>query len=125
MFRHRVIFTIHDQQGRSPGSSAATCPVPTARRSTSTPATRRSSTKGCLLHGLHEGRPLAGVQPVLVEGPLDVLAIAAHTPSATPDCCRVAPSGTALTTTHAQQRRTADMWAVGVCRAVFFGVRVR
>jgi DNA primase len=53
-----------------------------------------------LLFGLHEQRvALAqGSRPVIVEGPLDVLAIAATNFEASPRLAGVAPCGTALTT---------------------------
>src|SRR6478609_2510856 len=62
--------------------------------------------KGSLLFGLHEGRRAlaAGARPVLVEGPLDAIAVSAAGPYA-----GVSPCGTALTPAQvAQLVRTCD-----------------
>jgi DNA primase len=52
-------------------------------------------TKGSVLYGLHEAVP--GARAVLVEGPMDVLAVAA----AGPEWAPMAPCGTAVTSAHA------------------------
>jgi DNA primase len=80
VFRDRVIFPIHDQHGSAVGfigrdlSGASTAPKYLNTRETPI------FSKGTLLYGLHEGT-IAGQEtsrPVLVEGPLDVLAITTH-----------------------------------------------
>ena len=63
--------------------------------------------KGSLLFGLYEGRRAlaAGARPVLVEGPLDAIAVSAAGPYA-----GVSPCGTALTPAQvAQLARTCDL----------------
>jgi len=68
--------------------------------------------KGSLLFGLHEGRRAlaAGARPVLVEGPLDAIAVSAAGPYA-----GVSPCGTALTPAQvAQLARTCDLRRDGV-----------
>lgn len=59
--------------------------------------------KSTLLFGLHEGmRNAQARQPVVVEGPLDVLAIASRADRAGGDLLPVAPCGTAFTAAHAR-----------------------
>ena len=68
--------------------------------------------KGSLLFGLYEGRRAlaAGARPVLVEGPLDAIAVSAAGPYA-----GVSPCGTALTPAQvAQLARTCDLRRGGV-----------
>jgi DNA primase len=68
--------------------------------------------KGSLLFGLYEGRRAlaAGARPVLVEGPLDAIAVSAAGPYA-----GVSPCGTALTPAQvAQLARTCDLRRAGV-----------
>ena len=68
--------------------------------------------KGSLLFGLYEGRRAlaAGARPVLVEGPLDAIAVSAAGPYA-----GVSPCGTALTPAQvALLARTCDLRRAGV-----------
>ena len=58
-------------------------------------------TKSRLFYGLHEAAQAGGRHPVLVEGPLDALALAATADGH--DLLPIATSGTALTTQHATQ----------------------
>ncbi|MEV5574506.1 toprim domain-containing protein [Spirillospora sp. NPDC052269] len=74
--------------------------------------------KGRILFGLHEGRGRlnAGARPVLVEGPLDVMAVAAAAPNG---LVPVAPCGTAFTSEHLSSLRNhADLDAVGLVLAL-------
>jgi DNA primase len=104
-FRHRVVVAVIDQAGRIAGfvgrSLGADQWGPRYLNTTATPL----FTKGQLLYGLEEGRvPLrAGATPVLVEGFVDVLAIAQHTDQFVP----VAALGTAFTADHADQLAAA------------------
>lgn len=69
--------------------------------------------KGSLLYGLHEGtHEEAGRQPVVVEGPLDVLAIATRQQHHDAGLLPLAPCGTAFTDTHA--RRVAEAVHAGL-----------
>ncbi|MDT4933280.1 MAG: primase [Pseudonocardiales bacterium] len=66
--------------------------------------------EGALLYGLHEGSTAnpSGRRPVVVEGPLDVLAVAARAHvTGDAEMLAVAACGTAFTITHA--RRVADV----------------
>jgi DNA primase len=82
-----------------PGSSAAIFPATRTPKYLNT-AQNPIFYKGSLLYGLHEARNANSnaSQPVVVEGPLDVLAIAARNH---PGLLSVAASGTAFTDTHA------------------------
>jgi DNA primase len=107
-FRERVIFGIRDRDGTIAGfigrdlSGHETAPKYLNTRQ------HALFDKGALLFGLHEGTQAEGArQPVVVEGPLDVLAIAARQ-QRDPNLgvLPLAPSGTAFTFTHA--RRVAE-----------------
>jgi len=109
-FRDRVIFPIHNQEGRIAGFIGRD--VSGNQNAPKYLNTRQSPLfdKGQLLYGLHEAHTTnpALRQPVIVEGPLDVLAIAlrAHA-TGTTDLLPVAACGTAFTVGHA--RRVADV----------------
>jgi len=109
-FRDRVIFPMHDRNGRVAGfigrDVSGNPDTPKYLNTRQTPL----FDKGELLYGLHEAHTTnpAARHLVIVEGPLDVLAIAArgHTIGTT-DLLPIAASGTALTIAHA--RRVADV----------------
>ena len=102
-FRDRVMFPIHSMDGSIAGfigrdlSGHALAPKYLNTRQNAL------FNKSQLLYGLYEGSRQRKVQPVVVEGPLDVLAIAAkaqergHT-----DALPVTACGTAFTSHHAQ-----------------------
>lgn len=95
-FHDRVIFPVHDHRGRLAGFLGRDLSgAPTAPKYLNTAQTALYD-KGKLLYGLHENNqhdPNAPI-PVLVEGPLDVIAIATAGRS---DLCPVAACGTHLT----------------------------
>lgn len=100
-FRDRVIFGIHDADGQLAGFTGRDVSGnPDAPKYLNT---HRNAIfdKGALLYGLHEGNETA--QPVVVEGPIDVLAIAAQRADLLP----VASCGTAFTDRHAQLLATS------------------
>jgi len=109
-FRDRVIFPIHDGCGRVAGfigrDVSGNPDTPKYLNTRQTPL----FDKGELVYGLHEAHTTtpAARHLVIVEGPLDVLAIAArgHTIGTT-DLLPIAASGTAFTIAHA--RRVADI----------------
>jgi DNA primase len=73
--------------------------------------------KGSLLFGLYEGRRAlaAGARPVLVEGPLDAIAVSAVAVSTAGSYAGVSPCGTALTPAQVTLlARTCDLRQVGV-----------
>jgi DNA primase len=103
-FRDRVMFPIREPDGHIAGFIGRRLTTdPQAPKYLNTPATD-AFTKARLFYGLHEGNLAGGLQPVLVEGPLDALAIAA-TAHATGqrELLPIATSGTALTPAHATQ----------------------
>ncbi len=102
VFRDRVIFPVHDRDGRVAGLIGRDLSGdPRAPKYLNTRETPLFA-KGSLLYGLHEGTSVAAasVQPVLVEGPLDVLALT--TRDGGRRLLPVAPSGTAVTPTQAR-----------------------
>ncbi len=103
-FRDRVMFPVREPDGNIAGfigRSLATGPDTPKYLNT---AASEAFNKSTLFYGLHEADMAGGFRPVLVEGPLDALALAA-TCSLTRarDLLPVATSGTALTTHHAEQ----------------------
>jgi DNA primase len=103
-FRDRVVFPVHDTSGHMAGfigrDLSGHPETPKYLNSTSSAI----FAKGQLLYGLHEGRTSnpAFRTPVLVEGPLDVLAITARARTAgRTDLLPIAASGTAFTSAHA------------------------
>jgi DNA primase len=109
-FRDRVIFPIHNIEGRVAGFIGRD--LSGSERAPKYINSRQSPIfdKGALLYGLHETQTTNpdAQQPVIVEGPLDVLAMArrSRTTGGT-DLLPVAASGTAFTLTHA--RRVAEV----------------
>jgi DNA primase len=104
-FRHRVMFGIRDVDGSIAGFIGRDLSGdPRAPKYLNTQQ-HALFDKGTLLFGLHEGvRTPGGGQPVVVEGPLDVLAIAArHQAVGCTALLPIAPSGTAFTTTQANR----------------------
>lgn len=103
-FRDRVMFLVHDLYGQVAGfigrdlSGSHTAPKYLNTHQNTL------FDKGSLLYGLHEGRAAnpSARQPVVVEGPIDVLAITARAGvTGERDLLPVAASGTAFTTIHA------------------------
>lgn len=104
-FRERVTFGVRDTSGRVVGFVARSAPgdrgdVPKYLNSPRSPV----YDKGTVLFGLAEqhARLRAGATPVLVEGPFDVLAVAAAYQDSENPLAAVAACGTALTPTQAQ-----------------------
>lgn len=98
-FRDRVMLPIRTSNGHIAGFiGRAVHDLPDAPKYLNT-ATTDVFRKSELLYGLHEGLRAGGVQPVLVEGPLDALALAA---CADHDMLPLATSGTAFTCAHAE-----------------------
>ncbi|MFA1544580.1 toprim domain-containing protein [Actinomadura monticuli] len=98
LFRDRVLFPFRDQNGEITGFIGRRrddASGPKYLNSPETPLFHKSS----MLFGLHEGRAgLSGTtRPLLVEGPLDAIAINAVMPDA---YTAVAPCGTAITAAH-------------------------
>jgi DNA primase len=110
-FRDRAMFGIHWPDGTVAGFTGRARPAgaqPVYLNSRTTGLYR----KGSLLFGLYEGRRAlaAGARPVLVEGPLDAIAVSAAGPYA-----GVSPCGTALTAAQvALLARTSDLRRAGV-----------
>jgi DNA primase catalytic core len=103
-FRDRVMFPIREPDGRIAGFIGRRLSTdPTAPKYLNTPATD-TFTKAALFNGLREAGQAGGLRPVLVEGPLDALAIAA-TAHATRsrDLLPIATCSTALSPAHATQ----------------------
>jgi DNA primase len=104
-FRNRIMLPVHDEAGRPVAFIGLARPdagpgVPQYLSSPDTPIYRQSA----VLYGLAEQRDLflAGLRPVIVQHPLDVLAVAAtHTPAAARPVPAVAPVGNQLTSEHA------------------------
>jgi DNA primase len=104
-YRDRVIFGIRDPHGDVVGFIGRDLSGnPDAPKYLNT---RRHALfdKGALLYGLYEGTRTQGAQqPVVVEGPLDVLAIAASQRiDRNANLLPIAPCGTAFTITHARR----------------------
>ena len=105
VFRDRIVFPIHNPHGEPVAFIARAAPaagphVPKYLNTTDTPIYHKRQT----LYGLSEQSDRAAAQwaPVLVEGPIDVLAVwLAHPDTAGPDQFAVAACGTALTTEQA------------------------
>jgi len=100
-FRGRIVFAVYDGSGEPVGFLGRACP-PDGRgpKYLNTSATT-AFVKGRLLYGLAEQRRLlaAGALPVLVEGPMDVLAIAVAD-GGRGTLAGVAAGGTAITPDH-------------------------
>jgi DNA primase len=109
-FHDRVIFPIHNQDGRVAGfigrDLSGSEHAPKYLNSRQSPI----FDKGALLYGLHETETTNpdAQQPVIVEGPLDVLAITTRSrTTGDTDLLPVAACGTAFTVIHA--RRVAEV----------------
>lgn len=104
-FRDRVIFPVHDHDGQVAGFIGRDLSgAPAAPKYLNTRETHLFA-KGTLLYGLHEARVTnPGARgPVLVEGPLDVLALATRTrPTGGGRLLPIASCGTAVTTAQAK-----------------------
>lgn len=101
-FRDRVVFGIRDTKGSTVGFIGRDLSgSPGAPKYLNT-RQHELFDKSSLLFGLWEATQASrGGQPVIVEGPLDVLAIAARGPDA--DTVPIAPCGTAFTDAQARQ----------------------
>lgn len=101
-FRGRIMFPIRDAAGEPVGFLARACPPHASRgaKYINTPATA-AYTKSELLYGLAEQRRIlaGGARPVIVEGPLDVLAVALAD-EGRGELAGVAGCGTAFTAAH-------------------------
>jgi DNA primase len=102
-FRDRVMFPMRTWDGQICGFTGRA-----VHPSANTPKYLNTSTtvafhKSELFYGLHEAAQAGGRQPILVEGPLDALAVAARIRDGHRDLLPIATSGTALTQSHAQQ----------------------
>jgi DNA primase len=109
-FHDRVIFPIHNQDGWVAGfigrDLSGSDHAPKYLNSRQSPI----FDKGALLYGLHESETTNpdAQQPVIVEGPLDVIAITTRSrTTGDTDLLPVAACGTAFTFTHA--RRVAEV----------------
>jgi DNA primase len=115
-FRDRAMFGIYWPDGTLAGFTGR------ARPGGARPAYLNSRTtglyrKGSLLFGLYEGRRAlaAGARPVLVEGPLDAIAVSADGRYADGRYAGVSPCGTALTSAQvALLARACDLRRAGV-----------
>ena len=116
-FRDRLMFTVREASGAAAGFIGRAAPaagpeVPKYLNTAETALYR----KGDLLFGLTEQRDafLAAARPVLVEGPMDVLAVAATPGSGSALSAAVAPCGTALTAAHVELLGTVAAREQGV-----------
>jgi DNA primase len=103
-FRHRVMFPIREPDRRIAGFlGRSLSPDPTIPKYLSTAASDTYS-KATLFYGFYEAQRSGGFRPVIVEGPLDALAITATAHrTANTDLLPIATCGTALTREHATQ----------------------
>jgi DNA primase catalytic core len=114
-FRDRLVLPVHDSTGGlvafiGRARDGAPPQIPKYLNSPGTDLYR----KGEVLYGMHPAAPAlaAGAVPVLVEGPLDAIAVTAATAGR---CAGIAPCGTALTAVHvAQLASSVDLAARGV-----------
>jgi DNA primase len=103
-FRHRVMFPIREPDGLIAGFIGRSMSTdPTAPKYLNTAASQ-TFTKSRLFYGLYEAAQAGGRYPVLVEGPLDTVALAATAEGH--DLLPIATGGAALTTQHATQLAT-------------------
>lgn len=116
-FRDRVVFGIHELDGTIAGFIGRDLSGhPGAPKYLNTHQNTIFD-KGRLLYGAYEGtHEAAGRQPVVVEGPLDVLAIATRQHHKDAELLPLAACGTAFTETHA--RRVAESARRGGSRVV-------
>ena len=101
-FRDRVMFPIRELDGRVAGYlGRSLSSSPDAPKYLNT-AANDVFNKSALFYGWHEADRTSGFRPVLVEGPLDALALAATSHrTGNQDVLPIATSGTAMTTQHA------------------------
>ena len=114
-FRDRTILPVHDEEGNLAGFIGRARPGtdPAVPKYLNGPATS-SYHKGDLLFGLHHARGhlARGATPVVVEGPLDAIAVTLADPGR---FAGLAPCGTALTARQAAALgRAADLRRTGV-----------
>jgi DNA primase len=118
-FRDRVMLTIRDERGMIAGFIGQASPnaVPAVPKYLNSPETGCYA-KGNLLFGLHEARSqlTAGAIPVIVEGPVDAIAVTA---AGQQRYAGLAPCGTALTNGQIAALATlAELDRVGVVMAL-------
>ncbi|WP_026416354.1 toprim domain-containing protein [Actinomadura oligospora] len=117
LFADRLVFPLRTPDGTVMGFVGRRPDAGRGPKYINTP-TSSLFNKGRLLFGLHEGREQlnAGARPLLVEGPLDVMAVTAAAPDG---LVPVAPCGTAFTAEHlASLRDLADLDTVGLVLAL-------
>ncbi len=103
-FRDRVIFPIREPAGPIAGFIGRSLSTGSDTPKYLNTAASETFNKSSLLYGLHEADRAGGFRPILVEGPLDALALAATCRvTRTRDLLPIATSGTALTAQHAEQ----------------------
>ncbi|MEU8344788.1 toprim domain-containing protein [Spirillospora sp. NPDC048832] len=100
LFRDRVVFPLRDQDGEVVGFIGRRRDGAPGPKYLNTPETELFH-KSEILFGLHEARAqlARAARPLLVEGPLDAIAVNATLPET---YAAVAPCGTAITTSHIQ-----------------------
>ncbi|MFA1551786.1 toprim domain-containing protein [Actinomadura chokoriensis] len=98
LFRDRVVFPLRGQAGEVVGFIGRRRDNAPGPKYLNTPETALFH-KGDILFGLHEVRPqlTQSARPLLVEGPLDAIAVNTTCPES---YAAVAPCGTAITTSH-------------------------
>ncbi len=98
LFRNRVVFPLRDQDGKIVGFIGRRRDDAPGPKYLNTPETELFH-KGEILYGLHEAGPQLArtARPLLVEGPLDAIAVNAILPDT---YAAVAPCGTAITSSH-------------------------
>ncbi|GAA1892376.1 toprim domain-containing protein [Actinomadura bangladeshensis] len=98
LFRDRVMFPLRDQDGEVVGFIGRRRDDAPGPKYLNTPDTEVFR-KGVVLFGLHEARAqlVRNARPLLVEGPLDAIAVNATLPET---YAAIAPCGTAITTSH-------------------------
>ncbi|WP_067466063.1 toprim domain-containing protein [Actinomadura macra] len=98
LFGDRILFPFRDEEGEITGFIGRRHDKAPGPKYLNTPETTLFH-KGNVLFGLHEGRTrLCGTtRPLLVEGPLDAIAVNATLPA---EYAAIAPCGTAITAAH-------------------------
>ncbi|TDB95682.1 toprim domain-containing protein [Actinomadura sp. 7K534] len=117
LFRDRVLFPLRDKDGEVIGFIGRCRDDAPGPKYLNTPETVLFH-KGDVLFGLHEGRQqLAGnARPLLVEGPLDAIAVNAVMPDV---YAAIAPCGTAITAAQIEEiGRSVDLDASGLVIAL-------
>ncbi|GAA1451203.1 MobF family relaxase [Nocardiopsis tropica] len=120
-FKNRVMLPVTDQVGRTIAFVGRKTPQAheKAPKYLNSPSTEIYD-KGATLYGMGQQRPdlVGGARPVIVEGPLDVLAVAGSQGEDGPQLTALATCGTALTAEHVQA--LADKAAPGAGAVVAF-----